>query len=120
MHKTNRGDKDMIVPNYYEDLHTHHDNAMPNRAYYIPASKRFDQAAEHRELSDRFQLMTLAASTRFLFPVCGRITVMTATSIPISATRFLPILPLCRRITLAALICTPLRIKKMMQRPSLL
>ena len=47
----------MIVPNYYEDLHTHHENAMPNRAYYIPASKRFDQAAEHRELSDRFQLL---------------------------------------------------------------
>ena len=57
MHKTNRGDKDMIVPNYYEDLHIQHENAMPNRAYYIPASKRFDQAAEHRELSDRFQLL---------------------------------------------------------------
>ena len=47
----------MIVPNYYEDLHIQNHNAMPNRAYYVPASTRFDDAAEHRERSDRFQLL---------------------------------------------------------------
>ncbi len=27
----------MIVPRYYEDLHTLHNKSLPNRAYYIPA-----------------------------------------------------------------------------------
>ncbi|HCD43477.1 MAG TPA: beta-galactosidase [Lachnoclostridium sp.] len=47
----------MIVPKHYENLHLLHENAMPNRAYYIPASKaRFD-LVEHRENSDRFMLL---------------------------------------------------------------
>ena len=32
----------MIVPRYYEDLSVLHDNTMPARAYYMPASKRMD------------------------------------------------------------------------------
>ena len=28
----------MIVPAYYEELHTHHIGTEPNRAYYIPAA----------------------------------------------------------------------------------
>lgn len=47
----------MIVPKYYEDLHILHENTMPNRAYYIPASKRMDDLAEHRERSDRIQFL---------------------------------------------------------------
>ncbi|GLC80359.1 glycoside hydrolase family 2 TIM barrel-domain containing protein [Lacrimispora brassicae] len=48
----------MIVPRYYEDPHLLHENTMPNRAYYIPASKaRFD-LVEHRENSDRFELLS--------------------------------------------------------------
>ena len=48
----------MIVPRYYEDLSMLHDNTMPARAYYIPASQRRDDLAEHRENSDRLQLLS--------------------------------------------------------------
>ena len=47
----------MIVPALYEDLHMHHLGTMPNRSYYIPASARMDDLVEHREHSDRFQLL---------------------------------------------------------------
>lgn len=47
----------MIVPRYYEDLHTLHENTMPNRSYYIPASRRMEDLVEHREASDRMQLL---------------------------------------------------------------
>ena len=47
----------MIVPAYYEYLHTHHLGTTPNRAYFIPASTRMDDLVEHREHSDRFQLL---------------------------------------------------------------
>ena len=47
----------MIVPHYYEDPHILHENTMPNRAYFIPASRRRDDLVEHRENSDRFQLL---------------------------------------------------------------
>lgn len=47
----------MIVPRYYENLHVLHENTMPNRSYYIPASKEMGNLAEHREESDRFQLL---------------------------------------------------------------
>lgn len=47
----------MIVPKYYENPHVLHENTMPTRAYYIPASRRMDTLAEHREDSDRFQLL---------------------------------------------------------------
>lgn len=47
----------MIVPKYYEDLHVLHENTMPNRSYYIPASKEMHSLAEHREDSDRFWLL---------------------------------------------------------------
>ncbi|UWP64814.1 glycoside hydrolase family 2 TIM barrel-domain containing protein [[Ruminococcus] lactaris] len=47
----------MIVPRYYEDLRVLHENTMPARAYFIPASKRMDNLMEHREESDRMQLL---------------------------------------------------------------
>ena len=47
----------MLVPKYFEDLNTLHMGTMPNRSYYIPASTYIDDLVEHRELSDRFQLL---------------------------------------------------------------
>jgi beta-galactosidase len=51
------GELFMIVPRYYENLSVLHENTMPARAYYIPASKRMDNLVEHREESDRMQLL---------------------------------------------------------------
>ena len=47
----------MLIPNYFEDLNVLHPGTMPNRAYFIPASVRLDTLTEHREHSDRFQLL---------------------------------------------------------------
>ena len=47
----------MIVPRYYENLSVLHENTMPARAYYIPASGRMDNLVERREKSDRMQLL---------------------------------------------------------------
>ena len=48
----------MIVPRFYEDLNVMHDKTMLARAYYIPASVRMDDMVEHRESSDRFQMLS--------------------------------------------------------------
>lgn len=47
----------MIVPRHYEDLKILHEGTMPARAYYIPASRKMDCLAEHREESDRVQFL---------------------------------------------------------------
>ncbi len=47
----------MIIPRYYENPHVLHENTMPNRSYYIPASRVMHTLVEHREESDRFQLL---------------------------------------------------------------
>lgn len=47
----------MMIPRYYEDLSILHDNTMPMRSYYIPASQKMNTLIEHREDSDRFQLL---------------------------------------------------------------
>ena len=47
----------MIVPHYYEDPHILHENVMPDRAYYIPASVRMDCLTEDRQASDRVQFL---------------------------------------------------------------
>ena len=47
----------MLVPRFYEDLNVMHDKTMPARTYYIPASVRMNDLVEHREKSDRFQLL---------------------------------------------------------------
>ena len=52
-----KGELFMIVPRYYGDLSVLHENTMPARAYFIPASKRMDNLVEHREESDRMQLL---------------------------------------------------------------
>lgn len=48
----------MIVDKKYENLDILHENTMKNRAYYIPASKRMDTLVEHREDSDRIQILS--------------------------------------------------------------
>ena len=48
----------MVVPAHFENLQVLHENTMPNRAYYIPASVKRDDLVEHRENSDRFQLLS--------------------------------------------------------------
>lgn len=55
----------MIIPRFYEDLSMLHDNTMPARAYYIPASKRMDSLVEHREESDRIQFLNGIWKFRF-------------------------------------------------------
>lgn len=47
----------MIVPKYYEDLKVLHKNTLPNRCYYVPASKEMGTLIQDREASDRFQLL---------------------------------------------------------------
>lgn len=43
----------MIVPRHYEDLKIMHENTMPSRAYYIPASHDMGPLVEDRFSSDR-------------------------------------------------------------------
>ena len=60
----------MIVPHYYEDLQVLHENTMPYRSYYIPASKRMDCLVDERERSDRFQLLNGEWKFRWFESVC--------------------------------------------------
>lgn len=55
----------MIIPKYYEDLHRLHENTLPSRAYYVPASRRRDDLVEHRERSDRLRLLNGVWSFRY-------------------------------------------------------
>ena len=55
--KEKQGVTKMIVPRHYENLHILHENTMPNRCYYIPASRNINTLIDHREDSDRFQLL---------------------------------------------------------------
>ena len=55
----------MFVPAHFENLQVLHENTMPNRAYYIPASARRDDLVEHRANSDRFQLLSGDWSFRY-------------------------------------------------------
>jgi len=47
----------MIIPKHFENLNVLHENTMPDRAYYIPSSKKQYDLAEYREHSDRFMLL---------------------------------------------------------------
>ena len=80
----------MIVPRYYEDLEILHDNTMPARAYYIPASKKMDDLIEHRETSDRFQLPISVIHFRLILHMSHRI------SHAAPMLRFLPIIQMNR------------------------
>lgn len=47
----------MLVAKYYEDLKKMHENTMPYRAYYIPASRYMGNLVEDRESSDRISML---------------------------------------------------------------
>ena len=47
----------MLIPKHFENLNILHENTMPDRSYYIPAGTRQEDLVEHREQSDRFQLL---------------------------------------------------------------
>lgn len=47
----------MVIPKHYENLKIIHENVMPARAYYIPASQRMNTLVEQREDSDRIQML---------------------------------------------------------------
>ena len=47
----------MFIPRYYEDPATLHVGTEPNRAYYVPASRRTDTIGERRADSDRLTLL---------------------------------------------------------------
>lgn len=47
----------MNIPRHYENLQVSQENTMPNRAYYIPASREIDLTKTGREASDRFVLL---------------------------------------------------------------
>ena len=47
----------MKLPGHYENMHILHENVLPARAYYIPASGRMQDPVERREASDRMQLL---------------------------------------------------------------
>ena len=55
----------MIIPRHYESLSVLHENTMPNRSYYIPASGRCGDLVEDRVSSDRFQLLSGTWKFRF-------------------------------------------------------
>ena len=55
----------LIVPRHYENLKILHENTMPNRSYYIPASKVMHTLVHDREHSDRYQ--TLNGVWRFRY-----------------------------------------------------
>ncbi len=55
----------MIVPKHYENLHVLHENTMPDRSYFIPASKFMDSLTECREDSDRMQMLSGEWSFRY-------------------------------------------------------
>ncbi len=55
----------MRVEKHYENLKVLHENVMPDRAYYVPASKRMDDLDINRGHSDRFQLLNGAWSFRY-------------------------------------------------------
>ena len=60
----------MIIPKHYESLDVLHENTLPERSYYIPASVPMHDLVEHRCRSDRFQLLSGDWKFRF-YPRVG-------------------------------------------------
>ncbi len=47
----------MFIPRHYENLDVLHENVLPTRSYYVPASKRIDAGPRGRDASDRIDLL---------------------------------------------------------------
>lgn len=134
----------MIVPRHYEDLSVLHENVLPARAYYIPASKRMDDLIEHREESDRMQVLNGNWRFRYFESIydvkeafyevgfdvsdfdeilvrgCGRRQDTTHISIRISAIRFRLIHRMFRRISPAGHMSTALHTTRTRMRQRLI
>ena len=100
----------MIVPKHYENLNVLHENTMPHRAYYMPASKDMGSLVHDREKSDRMELLN--GNWKFQFRESGRTMAMTAISIPMSVTQFRSIRHMYHRRILAERTYTSLNIRK--------
>ena len=48
----------MIIPQHYQNLDVLHENTLPARSYYVPASSPQGALVHDREVSDRFQLLS--------------------------------------------------------------
>ena len=61
----------MIVPKYFEDFDHLHVNTMPNRAYYIPASRRFRCRPSGRIMAmTTISIRTSATRSRWIRRMC--------------------------------------------------
>ena len=49
----------MIVPKHYENLNMLHENTMPYRSYYVPASACMGALVHDREKSDRIEFLNV-------------------------------------------------------------
>lgn len=47
----------MLIPRHYENLQMLHENTLPDRSYYIPASRPMGPLVGDRTLSDRIQML---------------------------------------------------------------
>ena len=47
----------MIIPKHYENLNMLHENTMPYRSYYVPASACMGALVHDREKSDRIEFL---------------------------------------------------------------
>jgi beta-galactosidase len=60
----------MIIPKYYEDLKVLHENTLPYRSYYVPASSEQESPVSAREHSDRIQFLNGNWLFRYYGSIC--------------------------------------------------
>ena len=66
----------MIVPKHYENLNMLHENTMPYRSYYVPASTCMGALVHDREKSDRIEFLNGNWKFRFyesIYGYCSRV-----------------------------------------------
>ena len=127
----------MIIPKHYENLNMLHENTMPYRSYYVPASARMGALVHDREKSDRIEFLNENGNSvsmrafmtcrkifmkkamiqmglgRYLYRGSGRISAMTSISIPMYVIRFPLIRHTFHRTTHAGHMFMSLSMKKM-------
>ena len=125
----------MIIPKHYENLNMLHENTMPYRSYYVPASTCMGALVHDREKSDRIEFLNGNWKFRFYESIydlqekfyeesydtngyreSGRILVMTSISIPMYVIRFPLIRHTFHRTTHAGHMFMSLSMKKMNMR----
>lgn len=130
----------MIIPKHYENLNMLHENTMPYRSYYVPASACMGALVHDREKSDRIEFLNGNWKFRFYesiydlqekfyeesydtngfgeipVPGSGRISAMTSISIPMYVILFPLIRHTFHRTTHAGHMFMSLSMKKMNMR----